>query len=257
MRILLTGAAGNIGEVLRRPLRERADSVRLVDTRAVAVEDEREEARAVDLSNADAVGPLMDGIDAVVHLAAIPSEDAFDRLVEATVRATYNVFEAARRAAVRRVVYASSNHATGFHRRDERISPADRPRPDSLYGVTKVFGEALGSLYADKFGLEVVALRIGGFAEEPPVGRPSLPMWISPGDMARLVWAALTAPAVRFEIVYAVSRTGSTWWDNDEAARRIGYEPQDEVDASAHERETWIHQGDPFTRREVHGQSAG
>ena len=254
MRILLTGAAGNIGKVLRAPLRERADLLRLADTKDIAAESDREDARVVDLAERDAVPPLMEGIDAVVHLAGIPSEDEFDRLVEANVRATYNVFEEARLAGVRRVVYASSNHATGFYHRSERISPADRPRPDSLYGVTKLFGEALGSLYADKFGLEVVALRIGGFAEEPPVGRPTLPMWISTGDLFRLVWAALTAREVHFEIVYGVSRTGSTWWDNAEAARRIGYEPRDEFDAAVHERDEWLYQGEGFTRRDLHGE---
>lgn len=229
--------------------------MRLVDTRPLAAEHEREEAHSVDLGDGEAVRELVDEMDAVVHLAAIPSEGAFDDLVEANIRAAYNVFEAARLAGVRRVVYASSNHATGFYRRDERISPAVRPRPDSLYGATKVFGEALGSLYADKFGLEVVALRIGSFAEEPPVDSPSLPMWISHGDMARLVWAALTAPEVRFEIVYGVSRTGAAWWDNAEAARRIGYEPRDRVDAAAHERETWVYQGEPYTRGDAHGES--
>jgi uronate dehydrogenase len=257
VRILLTGAAGNIGRALRPPLRERAALLRLADTKQIEADADREDARVADLADRDAVTPLMDGIDAVVHLAGIPTEDAFERLVDANLRATYNVYEAARLAGVRRVVYASSNHATGFYGRAERISLADRPRPDTLYGATKVFGEALGSLYADKFGLEVVALRIGGFAEEPPIGRPSLPMWVSPDDLFRLVWASLTASDVGFELVYGVSRTGSDWWENAEAARRLGYEALDEIDAGAYERAEWVYQGDPFTSRELHGESSG
>jgi uronate dehydrogenase len=173
--------------------------------------------------------------------------------LEANIRATHNVFEAARLAGVRRVVYASSNHATGFYRRDERASPADRPRPDTLYGVTKVVGEALGSLYADKFGLEVVALRIGAFAAEPPDGA-NRPMWISSGDMSRLVWAALTAPDVRFEIVYGVSATGQDWWDNEAAASRIGYAPQDAIGIG--EAGDRAFQGGDFTSRNYHGEPA-
>jgi uronate dehydrogenase len=254
VRILLTGAAGTIGTSLRPLLRKRATLLRLVDKEPLDRPGDREEAHAVDLADLDAVEDVMRGMDAVVHLAGIPSEDAFDRLVDANIRATYNVFEAARLARVRRVVFASSNHATGFYRRDERVSPAVRPRPDSLYGATKVFGEALGSLYADKFGLGVVALRIGAFADEPPSG-PSRPMWISPGDTFRLVWAALTAAGIHFEIVYGVSATGARWWDNEEAASRIGYAPLDELqlEGGADAGPAFGRQGDPFTRPDFHG----
>jgi uronate dehydrogenase len=254
MQIVLTGAAGLIGRALREPLREWAELVRLVDREAVEPVGDREEALTADLSDLEAARRALDGVEAVVHLAAIPAEDAFDRLLEANIRATYNVFEAARLGGLRRVVLASSNHATGFYRRAERISPGDRPRPDSLYGATKIFGEALGSLYADKFGLAVVALRIGAFAAEPPDG-PARPMWISPGDTFRLVWAALTAPEVRFEIVYGVSATGQTWWDNDAAARRIGYTPVDTLDPRA-EQEGGAPQGGGFARPGYHGESA-
>jgi uronate dehydrogenase len=253
VQILITGAAGTIGTSLRPPLRERAALLRLVDTEAIGDLAGNEEAVRVDLTDLESAVRAASGTDAVVHLAAIPVEDSFDRLLEANFRATYNVFEAARQTGVRRVVFASSNHATGFYGRDERISPRDPPRPDSLYGVSKVFGEALGSLYADKFGLEVVVLRIGAFGPAPERHGPMLPMWISPGDMSRLVWAALTAPDVRFEIVYGLSRTGSRWWDNAEAARRIGYAPEDEVEMAPPERAEWRFQGFPFTEPDRHG----
>ena len=253
MRIVLTGAAGGIGSVLRQPLRERAELVRLVDTAEIAAPAEHEDAIVLDLAEFDRLLEAFRGFDAVVHLAAVPSESAYDEIADANLRGTFHVLEAARVTGVRRVVFASSNHVTGFYRRDERISPASPPRPDSLYGASKVFGEALGSLYADKFGLEVVCLRIGAFEAEPPEG-PNRPMWLSPGDMARLTWAALTAPDVHFHVVYGVSRTGSGWWENDEAAAVIGYEAQDELeprDAGPG------HQGDPFTARSYHGADAG
>ncbi len=254
MKLLLTGAAGRIARALRPPLRERVELLRLADITEVDAEDEREEALAFDLREYERVLAAARGMDALVHLGAIPSEDAFERLLEANIRGTYNVFEAARLGGVRRIVFASSNHATGFYRRRERASPGVRPRPDSLYGVTKVFGEALGSLYADKFALEVVCLRIGSFAQAPPYSRSTLPMWLSPGDAFRLVWAALTAPHVRFEIVYGVSDTGQSWWDN-EAAARIGYVAEDAVERERVVEANALHeyQGDAFTDPDRHG----
>ncbi|MDQ4019394.1 MAG: NAD(P)-dependent oxidoreductase [Actinomycetota bacterium] len=252
MRVLLTGAAGNIGRSLRPPLRERVSRLRVADFDELEPEAPVEEARRFDVTDFEAVRDACRDIDAVVHLAGIPTEAAFERIAEVNLRGTYNVYEGARLAGVRRVVFASSNHATGFYGRDERISPRDPVRPDTFYGVSKVFGEALGSLYADKFGLEVVALRIGAFAEQPP-DRPGRPMWISPGDMFRLTWAALTAPDVRFEVVYGVSDTGSRWWDNEASARRIGYEPQDRLEA----RDPGPgYQGAPFTDPAYHGEQA-
>ena len=180
MKVVLTGAAGGIGRALRPPLRDFASLVRLLDMEPIEDVAAGEEARCFDLTDLGRTREALSGMDAVVHLAAVPTEDSYDRIAEANLRATYNVFEAARLEGVRRVVFASSNHATGFYRRDERVSPRDPVRPDSLYGVSKVFGEALGSLYADKFGLEVVVLRIGAFAEEPPENE-ARPMWLSPG----------------------------------------------------------------------------
>src|ERR671918_2932844 len=139
----------------------------------------------------------MAGVDVVVHLAAIPGEDSFSRLVEANVFGTYNVFEAARQAGVRRVVFASTNHVTGFYPRGEGVGPSDPVRPDSLYAVTKVFGEALGRLYADKWGLEVVCIRIGSFGKRPTTVQ-ALGMWLSERDGAQLFTKAVTAPTIGF-----------------------------------------------------------
>jgi uronate dehydrogenase len=225
--VVMTGAAGRIGTTLREAWHGRFP-LRLVDTQDLGVEREGEETLVVDLADFAATQRAVEGAEAVVHLAAIPNEDRFARLLEANVGATYNVFEASRQAGVRRVVFASTNHVTGFYASAERVGPDDPVRPDSLYAVTKVFGEALGRLYADKWGLEVVCLRIGAFGEKPG-DADALPMWLSPRDAVRLFTRALVAPEVGFLVAYGVSRIPCSWWDNPGAAA-LGYEPADEVE---------------------------
>jgi uronate dehydrogenase len=143
------------------------------------------------------------------------------------------VLEAARRSGVRRVIYASSNHAVGFYRRVETIDHRVYPRPDSRYGVSKVFGEALGSLYADKYGMEVVCLRIGN-VNPRPVDKRRLAIWISPRDLAQLVGLAIDRPGLSFEVVYGVSGNKRRWYDNANA-ERLGYRPQDDSEPWAAE----------------------
>jgi uronate dehydrogenase len=225
--VVLTGAAGTIGSALRSGWRGRFPLLRLVDVQDPGEAAAGEETMVVDLADLAAARRAVEGADVVVHLAAIPVEDRFDRLLEANVAGTYNVFEASRQAGVRRVVFASTNHVTGFYPRSERIGPDDPVRPDSLYAVSKVCGEALGSLYADKWGLEVVSLRIGAFGERPR-DAASLPMWLSPGDGVRLFTRAVEAAVPSFLVVYGLSKVDG-WWENPGAAV-IGYEPQDEVD---------------------------
>jgi uronate dehydrogenase len=253
--VVLTGAAGAIGSTLRGAWRGRFSLLRLVDVQQLGEEGEGEETCVLDLADLSAARRAVEGADAVVHLAAIPVEDRFDRLLEANVAATYNVFEASRQAGVRRIVFASTNHVTGFYPRSERIGPDDPVRPDSLYGVTKVFGEALGRLYADKWGLEVVCLRIGAFGERPR-DAAALPMWLSPDDAVRLFTRALEAPGIpRFLVVYGLSKVEGPWWENPGAAV-LGYEPEDEVDPEL--RRTLVTgvdpsdgpQGGPFAARE-------
>lgn len=201
-------------------------------------------------------------VDVIVHLAAIPHEDAFDRLLDANVVATHNVFEAARRQRVRRVVFASSNHVTGFYRCDQRIRPDAPVRPDTLYGATKAFGETLGRLYADKFGLEVVCIRIGAFGAQPR-SRHALSMWLSRGDAAQLFAKAVVARDIDFLIVYGLSRTSRAYWENPEARSRLGYEPEDDADVFAERvlaRDESLSseclQGGRMARREHHGENA-
>jgi uronate dehydrogenase len=249
-RVLLTGAAGRIGSTLRA-LSDDLEELRLSDVREPDPPVVPPETfAAAELADRTAVERAVAGVEAVVHLGAVPTEAPFDELLGPNIVGTFNVFDAARRAGVRRVVYASSNHVTGFYPVEARLAGGEPPRPDGLYGVTKAYGEALARMYSDRFGLEAICLRIGTFNERPddPL---HLTSWLSPGDAVRLFRACLTARDVGFLTVYGASANTRSWWDLDEARRRLGYEPQDDAEryaAEIEEREVPArHQGGPFT----------
>lgn len=232
-KILITGAAGRIGAALREELCGRYDLIRLLDTQLIDDLAPGEEAVTADISNLEAVQQAMSGMDAVIHLAASVSSHGWETMFEPNFIGTYNIFEAARREGVRRVVYASSIHAHGFYRRDRKVGPDTPPRPDSIYGVSKVFGEALGRLYADKYGLEVVCLRIASFQPKPSTVR-HLGTWLSPRDCGELVYRAVEAQDVHFEVIYGVSNNTRVLYD-DPGRGRIGYEPVDDAEIYAEE----------------------
>ncbi|HVE52617.1 MAG TPA: NAD(P)-dependent oxidoreductase [Ramlibacter sp.] len=224
-RLLLTGAAGGLGRVLRPRLRPRCSLLRVSDIAAMDPAAPGEEVVQVALEDRAAVHRLLAGVDAVVHLGGISTEHPFDAILQANIVGTYNVYEAARRHAVKRIVFASSNHVTGFYRQDEVIA-ADAPaRPDGYYGLSKAFGEDLARFYFDRYGIETVCLRIGSSFPEPK-DRRMLATWLSYDDLERLVVASLTAPVVGHSIVYGMSDNTTTWWDNT-AARHIGFRAQD------------------------------
>ncbi|PZS26539.1 MAG: NAD-dependent dehydratase [Pseudonocardiales bacterium] len=229
-QVLITGAAGSIGAVLARDLPPYGHRLRLLDRSPVTGATD---AVAADICDPAALDAALGGMDAVVHLAAIATEAAFADILHANLDGTYQVFEAARRAGVRRVVYASSNHAVGFTPRAALLGADVPPRPDTFYGVSKVFGEALGRLYVDRYGLEVVCLRIGTFAARPEAPR-HLSTWLSHGDAVRLVHAALTAPGLTYSVVYGISANTRGWWDL-EPGRALGYQPVDDAEAFAAE----------------------
>jgi uronate dehydrogenase len=233
MRVLVTGAAGDIGRALREGLRGRYALLRLSDRAALAPAREGEEIVTADLTDMSAVAGLMSEIDAVVHLGGHAGEADWPTILTNNIGATWNVFEAARLAGVRRVVFASSNHVVGFHPRNRTLKPDAPHRPDTRYGLSKAFGEDLGRLYADKHAMEVVCLRIGSFQERPRETR-QLSTWISHGDMVRLVVTALEADEVRFEVFYGVSRNTRSFWNN-RRAYALGYEPEDDAEAWAAE----------------------
>ncbi|MFS1299966.1 NAD(P)-dependent oxidoreductase [Streptosporangium longisporum] len=227
--VVLTGAAGRVGSVLRGPLRARVRRLVSVDRVPLTAEGPNEEVRRSDLSSAGEVASVVEGADAVVHLAGVPDEAPLPDLLEGNVLGTQYVLEAARRTGVGRVVLASSNRLTGCYPAGRTVSADMPPRPDGLYGVSKVAVEALGRLYADKFGLQVVCLRIGSLETEPADPR-HLATWLSPRDCAGFVWAALTGPDVTFAAVYAVSANTRRFWQLDD---RLGYRPLDDAEAYA------------------------
>ncbi|RKS76845.1 uronate dehydrogenase [Actinomadura pelletieri DSM 43383] len=221
--IVLTGAAGRIGTALRGPLRDEAERLVLVDVAPVSAEAPNEVVHRTDLTDLAGAARAVEGADAVVHLAGVPDEASFPDLVQGNILGTQRVLEAARLAGVPRVVLASSNRLTGHYPSTETLSSEMPPRPDGLYGVSKVAVEALGRLYADKFGMDVVCLRIGSFVDRPSEPR-HLSTWLSPRDCAGFVRAALTVPSPGFLAAYAVSANPRRFWELDE---RLGYAPRD------------------------------
>ena len=251
-RLLLTGAAGRIATTVRPLLRELADEVVLTDRVQLSGLAPGERFARAELADPGPWERLAAGCEAVVHLGAVSDEAAFDVLAGPNLHGAFHVYEAARRAGVRRVVVASSGRVTGFYRAGERLDGAATPRPDGLYAATKAFSEALGRMYADKFGLEVVALRIGTFAPRPRTTR-ELSTWLSPGDAQRLVRAALTGPVDGFLAVYGASANTRCWWD---LPPELGYAPLDDAEAYADAvapDDGIPFQGGPATRRDSGG----
>lgn len=247
-RLLITGARGLIGNVLLESLAEEYDVSGLDVRRRRPFRAARE-----DMTRLPSVAGRFRDQDVVIDLAADPRVGApWETVYRNNLRATHNAYEAARRAGVRRVVFASSNHVTGLYERDEpyaavlagrydgldpgtlpRITSGHAVRPDSYYGVGKAFGEALGRFYAEEHGLSVICLRIGTVnAPNRPSNPREFATFLTHADLVRLARAAIEAPEeVRFAVVYGVS--ANTWriWDLDEARDSIGYVPRDNAEA--------------------------
>jgi uronate dehydrogenase len=254
-RVLLTGAGGKVGSCLRDGLRDGLRELRLSDLQSIAPETPNETDFPADVSDFDAVSRAVEGVEAVIHLGAVPVEAPFEELAGPNLHGVYHVFEAARRAGVRRVVYASSNHATGFYPTTQRLTGAEPVRPDGLYGAAKAYGEALGRMYADRFGLEVISVRIGSMTGGEPTEPRHLSTWLSPGDAVRLFAACLTAPSVGYAVVYGASANTRGWWDLG-SARALGYEPRDNAEdyaAQIGEGDAGEPQGGPFAARDSGG----
>jgi uronate dehydrogenase len=220
---LITGAAGAIGTRLRTLLKGVYPAIRWSDLRTPDDLAADEKFITADLSDYGQVETIVRGVDGIVHLGGHSTEGPWPTILNANIIGTYNIFEAAHRHNVKRVVFASSNHAIGFYPRSRKIGVDLTVRPDSRYGVSKVFGEALGALYADKHGLRVTCLRIGNFGDAP-LDERRLSIWIAPQDLAQLIRIGLEHPDIRFEIFYGVSDNAATWWDNSNAVR-FGYRP--------------------------------
>ncbi len=223
--ILITGAAGRLGTELRRGLAPLARRLRLSDVAPIKDLQPNEDAVICDLADEAAILTLTQGVDAIVHFGGVPMERSWDSILNANIRGSYHIYEGARKNGVKRVIYASSVHAIGYHDLESQIDATAPHRPDGLYGLSKCFVEDLGRLYWDKFGIETAALRIFSSFPEPQ-DRRMLWSYLSFADCVRLVTAALTAPRVGFTVSFGISDNVVKTTDNRLAAH-LGYHPQD------------------------------
>jgi uronate dehydrogenase len=222
--VLITGAAGDIGRRLRALLKGIYPQLRLSDVKTPADLAAGETFVKADLADMAEVENAVAGVDGIVHLGGFSVEGPWETILSANIVGCYNLFEAARRHGVKRIVFASSNHAIGFYPRNRRIGIDAPVRPDSRYGVSKAFGEAVAALYAFKHGLRVTCIRIGNVADAP-VDQRRLSIWIKPADLVQLIRIGLEHPDIRHEIFYGASDNERGWWDNEGAFRR-GYRPE-------------------------------
>jgi uronate dehydrogenase len=234
--ILVTGAAGRIGTMIRSRLARPDRTLRLLDV--VPLDPgpgPGEEAVTASVTDMDAMTRACQGADAVIHLGGIPSEKPWDRVIDVNINGTYVVFEAARRAGVPRVIFASSNHAVGFTpRSDFPVPDYAFPAPDTYYGVSKVAGEALAALYSRRYGMHAICVRIMSCFERPRDAR-MLSTWLSPDDAGRLFDACLTADSPGYRVIFGVSANTRGGWVSLDEARALGYRPRDDAEAFAAE----------------------
>ncbi len=228
-RLLLTGAGGGLGKVLRDGLKPYAKTLRLSDIVDMGSAEPGEEVMRCDLADKRAVDMLTQGTDAIVHLGGVSVERPFEEILEANIRGVFHIYEGARRNEVKRVVFASSNHVVGFHKQGEMLDSECPRRPDGYYGLSKSYGEDLSRFYFDRYGIETVCLRIGSCYPEPS-DRRMLTTWLSYPDLIELIRCSLFALDVGHTIAYGVSANRDVWWDNGKAAH-LGYVPKDSAEA--------------------------
>ena len=225
-RLLLTGAAGGLGKVLRESLRPYANVIRLSDIADIAPAiDDREEVVPCDLADKQAVHQLVEGVDAILHFGGVSVERSFEEILGANICGVFHIYEAARRHGVKRVIFASSNHVIGFYKQDAHIDATAQRRPDGYYGLSKSFGEDMAQFYFDRYGIETVSIRIGSSFPKPH-NRRMMSTWLSFGDLTQLLERALYTPNVGHTVVYGMSDNKDIWWDNRYASA-LGFVPQD------------------------------
>jgi uronate dehydrogenase len=228
--IVITGAAGLVGTLVRPLLRRPGRVVRLIDIAPIDELGDGEEFRQASITDLDAMTTAFTGADLVVHLGGHSSERPWEQILETNIHGGYVVLEAAHRAGVPRILLGSSLHATGYvAARDAAAAPVLQPRPDTYYGVGKVALEALGSLYADRYGLTVVSARICTVGETIGTGGRTLSTWVSPGDLARLVEAVAALDRPGHHVIWAVSDNTRSWFSL-EAGKAIGFHPVDDAE---------------------------
>ena len=234
-KVLITGAAGEIGSVLAAGLNEDYD-LRLLYHKTVLPKFGDEEIFVGTINDMEKMIAATAGVDSVIHMAGNPDDKAsFDAVMGVNIQGTYTTFEAARRSGVRQIIFASTNHVTGYYEIDGVYTTPDLPvRPDGYYGVSKVFGEALGRYYSDAFGISVICLRIGTCrSEDAVISRKNdriLSTWLSLNDTVQLVRCSIEAESIKFGIYYGISDNTRAYWDIQNARDEIGYDPQDNAE---------------------------
>ncbi|WP_128255306.1 NAD-dependent epimerase/dehydratase family protein [Falsirhodobacter deserti] len=260
-RILITGAAGGLGRVMREKLKPLAETIRLSDISDMGEAGPNEEIVRCDLGDEAAVLDLVEGCDAIIHLGGVSVEQSFDKILNGNIKGVYNLYEAARAHGHPRIVFASSNHTIGFYTQDQRLTPDMPMKPDGLYGVSKCFGEAMASLYHSKFGQETAIVRIGSCFPEPANYR-MLSTWMSFDDFTALIGRCLSVPRLGCPIIWGASDNDRGWWDNS-AAGFLGWRPKDNAEVYAAsvlakdgplaaDDPNAIYQGGMFTRDPIH-----
>ena len=228
-RLLITGANGNLGAVCRERLAHLAETIRISARKGLGEAAAHEELVYCDLGDKAAVEELVEGCDGVVHMGGQSTEAPWDTIRNANIDGMFNLYEAARKSSTKpRMIFASSNHAIGFHKQTDRLDANSLTRPDGLYGVSKVFGEALASMYYDKFGIETACVRIGSCFPEPKNHR-MLSTWMSYDDFILLIERIFMVSRLGCPIIYGASANAASWWDNREVAY-LGWQPKDNAE---------------------------
>jgi uronate dehydrogenase len=230
-RVLLTGAAGGIGTHLRKLLPPIYPDLVLSDIRSPEDLDPSETFVQADIAKPAEIERACEGVEGIIHLGGQSGEAPWEAILQANIVGCYNLFEAARKKGAKRVIFASSNHAVGFYPRSTTIDTKVVPRPDSRYGVSKLFGEGLGAMYAYKHGIGVTSLRIGN-VNEVAIDKRRLSIMVTPRDLVKLIRIGLERPGIVYEVMYGVSANSRSWYDNRHA-ESLGYKPEDNSEANA------------------------
>lgn len=264
-KLLITGAAGGIAQMIQGQLDGVAKTLRfsdLVEPKSLPL---GAEFVRCNLDNIDAVMNLVDGCDGILHLGGVSTEQAFDPILSGNIVGIYNLYEAARKNNQPRIFLASSNHVIGFYKTDDRLDVQSSHRPDGWYGISKSFAEATALMYYHKFGQETAMVRIGSCYPEPKEHR-MLSTWLAPEDFLSLVNTVFTVPELKCPVIYGVSNNDQRWWDNS-AIDYLGWQPkrnasefkeklQETVTAPDPENLSVIYQGGAFVTSPIIEHSA-
>jgi uronate dehydrogenase len=223
-RVLLTGASGDVGTRLRKLLKPIYPELILSDLKTPADLGADETFIPANLTNFNEVLTAVNGAEGIIHLGGFSVEGPWETILNSNIIGAYNLYEAARQSGVKRIVFASSNHAVGFYPREKTIGTDVTLLPDGRYGLSKMFGEGLGSLYAYKHGIGTLAIRIGNVGDKP-LDKRRLAIWLKTEDLVKLIRIGLEKPDLLFEVVYGMSDNARAWWDNANA-KALGYQPE-------------------------------